>query len=371
MGDEVKESRREQLSKAWEAVEEKEDETKSEPIKRADESDDSGPEVSSTGKDNTEETLGEQAEKPEVDKTATDPDKKEAKAAAELERKAERQPAPAVNDRAPNSWKPAIREHWGKLPAEVRAEITQRELSIQQELTRTGQVRKFAQDFATVVNPYSHLIRAQNSTPLQAVQNLMQTAAGLMQGNQEQKARIVSEIIANYGVDVQTLDHVLSQGAYNPHNVMHPQTAAVPQWATPIFGFMDKVQKMQEQQQQQMQIEADQAIEALSTKPFFDDLREDMADIMEFAANKGKKMTIEKAYEQALIMRPDLKKIIDQRKLAENNRNPVSEAAAVLARARKASSSVKGAPAGDKAGAPNGKLTRRQQIAQAWNDQEQ
>lgn len=369
MENDAKESRREQLAKAWEEVEEKDESTKLEGDGESAKADDSGSEAQAAGKEHSEAPDGKQAEKAEADKGTENPDKKEAQAAADLERKTERSSAPA--DRAPVAWKPATREHWGRLPPEVRAEITQRELSIQQELTRTGQVRKFAQDFANVVAPYSHLIRAQNSTPLQAVNNLMQTAAGLVQGNQDQKARIVAEIIANYGVDVQNLDKVLSAGAYNPQNVQNAQTNAVPQWARPIFGFMDNLQKMQEQRAQQLQVEAEQALEAMAEKPFFDDLREDMADLMETAANRGRTMTMDQAYSYALSARQDLKKIVEQRNAAERNRNPVSEAAATLARARKAASSVKGAPQGTKVGAAaGGKLSRKQQLMEAWNDQE-
>lgn len=360
MAADEKETRREMLSKAWDEVEEK-DEVEPHAQKTEDESISSevpeegvrhaDPKVSEKEKD----PLKEEAKKPD----ATDTQKREEQAARDSVAK----PAP-VTDRAPNSWKPAIREHWAKLPPEVRAEVSRRELEVQQSLSQTAQVRKFAQDFAQTIHPYSHLIRAQNSTPLQAVSNLMQTAAGLTQGNQQQKAAIVADIINNYGIDIVTLDAVLTQ-KHNPQS--QPQVQAPPAWAKPIFGFMDNVQKMQEQRQQQLQQEADQAIQALEQKPFFDDVREDMADLMEAAANRGRVLSMEQAYERAITLNPDLKKIVDQRALAATNRNPVSEAAATLARARKASSTVKGAPSGPKSGV-GGKLTRRQQLAEAWDD---
>lgn len=352
MAADEKETRRDMLAKAWDEAE-KDDETPLEEHKH-EEAKVVEPEKV------VEEPKLEAKPKPE------DPDKKEARAATELGKKpAAGAAAPVVTDKAPNAWKTSTREHWAKLPEEVRSEINRRELEVQQTLTQTGQVRKFAQDFAQTIQPYSHLIRAQGSTPLQAVNNLMQTAAGLMQGNPEQKARIVSDIIANYGVDIQTLDTVLtSMAGQRPQN---PQQA-VPDWARPMFGFMENVQKMQEQRQHQLVQEADQAIAAMEQKPFFSDLKEDIADLMETAANRGKVLTMEQAYERALALNPEIAKIINQRKLAETNRNPVSEAAATLARARKASSTVKGAPGGTKVGVPNGKMTRRQMLSEAWDD---
>lgn len=364
MAADEKETRREMLSKAWD-----EHEKEDEPISGdhgAVGKDIADPETPVIGKHESAkpaENVDDSPTKPEVDKKPEDPLKKEAEAAKDLEK---RTPAP-VTDRAPNSWKPAIREHWGKLPPEVRAEVNRRELEIQQTLSQTAQVRKFANDFAQTIQPYSHLIRSQNSTPLQAVNNLMQTAAGLLQGNMEQRARIVSDIIANYGVDIKILDQVLSSGGYNPNQ--QAQVQAVPQWAKPLFGFMENVQTLQQQRQHQMQQEAEQAIQALEAKPFFDDVREDMADLMEAAANRGRVLSMEQAYEKAIALNPEIAKVIEQRKLAERNRNPVSEAAATLARARKAASTVKGSPAGTKVGVPSGtKLSRRQQLSEAWDN---
>jgi hypothetical protein len=356
MGDEVKESRRELLSKAWDEIEEKEEKTVKEEkpeveVESTTEVSDAQPE-----KDTKEVTAEPTEPKPE------DADKKEAKAAADFSKQQKPVEAAPVTDRAPNSWKPAIREHWAKLPPDVRAEVTRREREIQQTLSQTAQVRKFANDFAQVVNPYAHLIRTQNSTPLEAVNNLMQTAAGLMQGNVQQKAAIVAEIIGNYGVDIQALDKILSSG---PATNARQPVEAVPQWARPVFDFMGNMQKMQNQAQQRLAEEADRDIAAAESKPFFDDLRDDIADIMEVAANRGRKMSIEQAYTVALNANPEIKKIVDQRERA--TRNPVSEAAATLARARKAASTVVGAPSTAKK-AGDGKLTRRQQLSEAWDD---
>jgi hypothetical protein len=360
---EVKESRKELLTKAWDEAEKDE----SEPSGHGTPAKDlAAPDVGA-GDKSVPTKPAEVADKT----LKAEQDKKEGAAAGALERKPGDKPVPVADpnaERAPNSWKPATREHWAAVHPEVKAEIVRREKEIQVTLSQTAQVRKFAQDFAQTVNPYSHLIRAQNSTPLQAVNNLMATAAGLMQGSAEQKAKIVSEIISNYGIDIQVLDKVLSSGGYNPAGAQPQQP--VPQWAQPLFGFMDNVQKMQQQRQVQMQQEADEAITALEQKPFFDDVREDMADLMETAANRGRLLTPEQAYERAIALNPEIKKIIDQRELAAKNRNPVSEAAATLARARKAASSVKGAPVGAKAGGPAGKQTRRQQLLEAWNDAE-
>src|SRR5688572_18603519 len=171
MGDEVKESRKEILMKAWEEAEGG-DEPKHVGADTASPEDHAGDESAPAKSVEAVDETDKAPEKSEKGKEAVkeeSPDKKEARAAADLERKPVS--APATGDKPPNSWKPATREHWSRLPPEVRAEVSRRELEIQQELSKTAQVRRFAQDFANTINPYSHLIRAQNSTPLQAVNN--------------------------------------------------------------------------------------------------------------------------------------------------------------------------------------------------------
>lgn len=272
----------------------------------------------------------------------------------------------AVVERAPQAWKPAQREQWAKLPADIRAEIVRRETQIQQTLTQTDSVRKFANDFAQTIQPYAHLIRQQASTPLKAVENLMQTSARLMTGSQEQKAQVLAEIIGNYGIDLPTLDRVLSGVAQNG-KVPSQQAEQPPGWAKPMFDFMSTVQQSREQAAEQSRQSAAREIEAFAEKPFFEDLREEIADIMEVATNRGRTITLEQAYKKAVALDPEISGIIAQR---ERAKNPVSEAASTLARARRAASTVSGAPTGSKVSGKQTPANRREAIMQAWNDAE-
>lgn len=346
--------RREAIEKAWEAAEKAEDKPEEKEVVQQ-------PEEKVEAK--TEEVT-EQATKEPVEQKPADIYSQEKKAAEAREHPA----APAPTDRAPVSWKPAQREQWSKLPADVRAEINRREREIQEGFKQTETVRKFANDFAQVVQPYTHLIAQQGSTPLRAVENLMRTAAGLSTGSQEQKARIVAEIIGNYGIDIRTLDNYLS-GVVKDGRVPAavPQPEAPPSWARPMFEFMETVKTGRQQAEERARSEAQAEIERISEKPFFEDVREDMADIMEVATRRGREMTLEQAYNQAVKMHPEISGILSQREAAAKARNPVSEAAATLARARKAASTVVGAPTGEGSGAIKATpKTRREAIEEAW-----
>jgi hypothetical protein len=269
--------------------------------------------------------------------------------------------------KAPQSWTPAEREHWAKMPPEAQKAVQRRELEVQQALSRSADSRKFQDSFVRTVQPYAHLIRAQNSSPLQAVNNLMQTAAGLMTGTQPQKAAIVSEIIQNYGVDIQVLDDVLSKRPIQQSQGQSPAAlpAPVAEALKPIHQFMTQAEQARAQQIQQITQQAQETVAQYSEKlPFFDDLRDEMADLMEVAAGRGRVMTIEQAHEIALNSNPQIKKIIDQRNRAARLKQDPNK----ILRAKKAGASIKGAPSNG-AGNLGGKPTsRRQALLEAWDD---
>lgn len=284
--------------------------------------------------------------------------KQEAAAAVKDDKSVVEQP---VTDKAPQSWKPAIREHWGKIPAEARAEIKRIDLEVQRTLSQTANVRKFANDFANVVNPFAHIIKAQASTPLQAVHNLMTTAAGLVQGSQPQKAAILAEIIQNYGVDLEVLDDYLSKNWDPKQGLKKPQLEAPPAWAQPVFSFMQTVEQQRAAHEERVKQDADAQIEAATSKPFFDDLRDDIADVMEIATKRGLVMTIDQAYDKAVRLRPDIEKLIP-RKPSVNDK---------ITRARRAASLISGAPSSGKpVGGKAGPKTRKEQLTEAWDNAE-
>lgn len=280
-----------------------------------------------------------------------------------------KKPAPVIPDKkveappavaAPNSWKPAEREHWAKIPAEAQAAIQRREQEVQKTLSQSAGARKFQDEFVNTIKPFSHLIRAQNSTPIQAVQNLMTTAAGLTVGNAEQKAKIVCEIIENYGVDIATLDAVLSKQPVPSGQPKGALPAEFAQMLQPVYGFMDEIKQAREQHQQQVTEKAQEEV-AKFNPPFLDDVANDMADLMDYAASKNQTMSLQQAYDIAVNLKPDIKKLIDQKKAAA----VVAGNSQDLARKRRAASSVQGAPIGG--GAPAAPANRRDALVAAWD----
>lgn len=256
------------------------------------------------------------------------------------------------NNRAPGSWKPAIREHWSKIPSVVQQEIMRRETEINRGLASAAESRRFTEEFNSVVRPFEGIIRSQNSTPIAAVRNLMTTAAGMTMGTPIQKANIAAEILQNYGVDIELLDQVLSGKQPKPGSPSHDPGIRdmIQREMAPVRQFMTENQQRVQQQEQQLEYIAEEAVEDASYgKEFFDDLAEDMADILEHSAARNRKMTIDQAYDLAARSHPDIAPLYSQKMQAVQANQGNGRAA----RARNASSSVKpGGPAGGGVASP-------------------
>jgi hypothetical protein len=269
--------------------------------------------------------------------------------------KAESTPTDQVDiPKPPNSWRPAVREQWAKLPPEVRQEVLKRERETEVALSQSANARKFLQEFQNVVQPFEHLIRAQNSTPLAAVDNMMRTAAALQTGTPAQKAALVAQIIQNYGIDLETLGAVLQnqpvKDSVNPN---------LQRELAPIYEFMNEIRNIRKTNEERISQRAQAAIEEIANEPFFEDLREDIADLLEFNARRGKSITLKEAYQQAIKLNPEISQIIEQR----NKASSMGASQSDLAKSAAAAKSVAGAPRTTIDGKPK---SRREAIEQAW-----
>src|SRR4030095_11141214 len=112
--------------------------------------------------------------------------------------------------KAPASWRPEAREKWAGADPVIRQEVMRREHEMQTVLQDAAAARQFVSAFENVVRPYEMFMRAENASPLQSVQNLMQTAADPRVGTPQHKANLVAGIINNFAIDVAMLDSILA-----------------------------------------------------------------------------------------------------------------------------------------------------------------
>lgn len=259
------------------------------------------------------------------------------------------EPRQSAAERAPASWRPEIREHWATLPNEVRAEISRRELDVQRAMQESAQTRQMVEQFNQVIAPYEMFIRAEGSNPLAAVDNLMATAARLRTATAPELAGLVAGIVNQFGVGrfgnsfIEQLDGALAGNIpkADPMAAQQQQLqAALAQQLAPVQNFMQQLSYAQQAQQQQVYQQATGEVQDfLSQTEFGDDVRADMADIIEMGARRGKNIGLREAYQQACVSNPQIMSILQKRAASGSGRQSAAQ------RARAAAVSVSGAPA--------------------------
>ena len=250
----------------------------------------------------------------------------------------------------PRSLKATTREGWAKLPREMQEDIAVWDRETLKTKSEAAQAMQMASTFKETIAPFEHLFRAEGVEPLQGIGNLMRTTAALATGAPQTKASIVAGIIKTYGVDIATLDALLSgqapsqpqQPAYDPGMVAREAQEAVKR-------------ELQQYQQRAAQTTAASQLEAFeATEPeFFDDLRDDMARLLESGFAKD----YNDAYSKAQLLNPTVARVVEQRKAAASANG--------VQRAQAAASSVRGQPAVGIAASPE--RDRRGDLEDAWN----
>jgi hypothetical protein len=257
-------------------------------------------------------------------------------------------PPPAL--KAPQSWKPQVREEWGKLPRPVQEEISRVNAEIQATMAQSAQARRVAGEFEAQVSPFAGIIRAQGQDPMKLTGELMRTYSALATGSQSHKAAVLAGLVKSFGVDIQALDSALS-GA----TPAHPSG----EMRDPRFDqLMAHLQSQAASRGESVMQQAAADVEAFAAKAeFLDDVREDAAALLRAGVAKD----LEDAYTRACWANPSIRAILQQRdsvKTAETAR-------AATQKAKAAGSSIKSSPSGG-VGETSKAKSLRDTIEGAW-----
>jgi hypothetical protein len=255
---------------------------------------------------------------------------------------------PKKQEKAPVSWRPDVREHWAKLPDSVKKEVQRREREVQQTLKETSSARKYAEAIDKVLEPYQVFIKAENGNSLQAIDNVMATAAKLRTGTGPEIAQLVSGIVKQFGVGrfgqdfIAQLDAALVGEIPQNHDQNAQLQQAIQQQLQPVQNFMNEFQQAKQNQTQQIRMEAQSEVQNfIENAEFAEDVREEMADLMEVAERRGRELSLQDAYRQACLANPRVRTVLQKRQQAKGAQKTTGAAQ----RAKAAAVSVSGAPA--------------------------
>jgi len=276
--------------------------------------------------------------------------------------------APQVEDklvRAPASWKPEEAQHWTKAPKEVREAVMRREAEIQRGMQEASSSRRAVETIQEVIGPYVHNLQAAKSDAVTAIKTFFQYDNTLRHGTNLEKAQMMTQLIKNYGVDIEALDSALAGAAPRPEDATQSAIQqALQRELAPIREMMANQRRAQEQHQMQVQENVRTDLGRFAeTNPHFDAVRIDMADLLDIAAAQGRELTLKEAYERACWQNPQIRSIL----LAEQSRTAGKTQTQQAQQARRAAVSVRNTPVAAAGAANSGKRSRLDDIAAAFD----
>lgn len=270
-------------------------------------------------------------------------------------------------DTAPISWNAAAREGWKDLTPEMQTHISKREREIEMSLNVGAAHRKTGEQFQAIADRYAQVFAAEGAPDaITGIEELIKTVTTLRMGSPAQKAQKVAGFIEHYGIDVETLDDILSGtiGGGKPAGD-DPMAQLIDERMKPVDNLLARLDEQQRATQfQQNQDAINEVATFKQANEFYTDVQDDMADMVEMAAKRNVKMPLQDAYDKACAMNPQITEILTKRVNDErliNNGKTLEEK-------RQASSSISGKQGGAPSTSTEG-LSMRETIEAALDAQ--
>ena len=252
-------------------------------------------------------------------------------------------------DRAPQSWKKEAKGEWAALPLHIRQEVHKREAEINRVLAQAAPERQIAEQFKQVVTPYMATMQARGVDPVTATKNLFEADHKLSSGHPRDRAAYMAELIVEYGISIEDLDSALAPLMNGGRAQQQAGVPGGPDIQALIQQQLNQALApiLQERQQAQQRAahEVEQTVESMALDPkypMFEDVRMDMADLIDLSAKRGVVLSLDEAYSRAVRMNPDTYSQLER----QSNVSAANQAHQAALKAKAAASSISGAPAG-------------------------
>ncbi len=203
----------------------------------------------------------------------------------------------------------------------------------------SAKARELQQTFQQTIAPFEGMMRAEGHEPMRAIADLLQTAAALRTAPMSHRANIIANMVKTFGIPYPELVRAIDEpGGASQQSQNEPMDVG----SIIARAKAELRQELAQTREQASVAHGQQVVEEFKQNAeFLEDVRHDMALIMDADHRRGLKTTIQQAYDKACRIHPEISLVLEQRKAAE----AAKAGNASTLRARAASSSVRGQPA--------------------------
>lgn len=195
------------------------------------------------------------------------------------------------------------------LPEHFQREFIKRENDFKKGVEKYKQSADLGKRVAKVIEPYKPIIEQRGLNVDNVIATMLNASYRLSTGTPEQRAQYLAQIARESNIDLNLLvnsGHNQSTAAM-PNGQQRNETNA--QYEARLARLEYERQQELLLRQQQEQLSLAQQVQAFETArddkgnlkyPYFQNVREEMADVIDLAQAKGKQITLEQAYQQAI-----------------------------------------------------------------------
>jgi hypothetical protein len=198
----------------------------------------------------------------------------------------------------------------------VQAHISKREHEIARTLQAATEHRRIAERFHAVVAPYQPIMQAEGTNdPFEAVDTLLKTVTVFNIGSPQQKAARMAALVKHYGVDIALLDGELAGITPTQTPELKRVEELLNQRLAPVDSLLSRVNQAEQRREQAMNQSIDAELDHFrGTNPeFFEDVRLQMADLMDLYAARNQPLSLADAYKLACQIDPQVSSVIAKR----------------------------------------------------------
>jgi hypothetical protein len=244
-------------------------------------------------------------------------------------------------ERPPASWKGDAKRVWAELPEAARSEVVRRERQIEQTLRESSEARQIAESVTGIAQQYQDVFQRYGRPPAQVFEGFLQVERALTSGDPANRARFMAKLIQDYRIDIPALDSALAGQPIQQSGTPDVNEQVRQLLAQELAPFKQRMQMEQELQQQEVAHTIDSMAADHEKFPYFQDVRDDMADLIEIRAKRGVYLSLEQAYSIATGGNP----AVQQVQQVTQQRSQALQAHETAQRAKGAAVSVAGSPA--------------------------
>ena len=218
----------------------------------------------------------------------------------------------------PSSWKKDYEESWGKLDPNLQDYISQRESDFAKGVSTYKSQWDQAQPIMSTIEKFAPVLQQNGLDAATWINSLGTAHQTLVYGNPDQKLQMFAQLANDYGVDLNGLTG--GQG-------VSPQFSMI---AQELSQIKNQWQQFQSQQEQQEQTQLKGEIESFSKdKPYFDDVRETMAGLLQ----NNMASDLNTAYDKAIRLHDDIWQKVQSEQTKSSQTEQKSRLALVKAKA--------------------------------------